>query len=114
MNSKRFSSPLTLAMITLSATISTSARSRAGFDDVNYTGLAKLTADGDTTEGGGNKAAVNTDVAGTGASIIEQQQAQAAPGSEQADAGMLADKKVDTGAGEAKAVGEPAGERQAE
>ncbi len=82
MNKVRFSSvPLALAM--LSAHIA-SAHSRAGFDDINYTGLAKLTADGDTNEGGGDPA-VDTSVVGTGASTDQAQQDQGANTAPQAD-----------------------------
>ncbi|MBP9728295.1 MAG: hypothetical protein KBD27_02865 [Candidatus Moranbacteria bacterium] len=70
MNKFRVSS-VPLALAVLSATISTSTRSRAGFDDISGAGKKVMYIGDGISEGGGNKA-VDTSVAGTSASIIEQ------------------------------------------
>lgn len=104
---KRSSFPLALAMIALSAAHTTaSACFRTDFADSNLLGNNYI-GDGND-EGGGDKAAVDTSMAGTGASTEEQQQSQQqaqADGAPQADSDVKVD--ADPAAGEAKAVGDP-------
>ena len=121
MNSKR---SLSLAMITLSASalgLAAVSRTRFNVDPVSLD--ANFIGDGND-EGGGDKAAVDTSVAGTGVNTEQlqqdqanstiigqtQQQQQGGPGAPQADAEPKAASEITS---EAKPVGE-LGERQPE